>query len=101
MGLQFVGNRGSPVYFQQGRDVVLPVYLLGHRLETARDDLPSCGPMSKDSPYARGFARRARHSNRNTLLWFGGHPGGQRTDTDRYRLWESARALPGFELINT
>jgi len=100
-GLQFIGNRDHPVHFQQGLDVVLPVYLLGHRAQSQRDDLPSCGQMATDSPFSSNFARHSLHFNRDTLLWFGGHAGPLDNEGPRYQLWKSARNLRGVELINT
>ena len=66
-GLQFIGNRDHPVHFQQGLDVVLPVYLLGHRAQSQRDDLPSCGQMATDSPFS-SWGRRCMQAESHVVV---------------------------------
>ena len=50
-GLQFNGNVRAPVWFQRGRDVVIPQLLL-LRGGGSHADQPSCEQMAKTSPYS-------------------------------------------------
>lgn len=95
-GLQYNGNRRDPVYFQVGKDIVMPQLMLAAR-GGGHADQPSCDTMQYTSPYSVTFSRRELHRNRSTLLWFGGHPG----HGTRERIFRLFRDTPGFELIDT
>ena len=96
-GLQFSGNPRNPVFFQRGRDVVLPQMLLLRGVGSHADQ-PSCEQMQATSPYSPRFARRHLHAARSTLLWFGGHPG---HGNARTRMLRTHARTPGFALLDT
>jgi hypothetical protein len=96
-GLQFSGNPRSPVFFQRGRDIVIPQMLL-LRGGGSHADQPSCEQMASTSPLSATFKRRDLHRNRSMAVWFGGHPGHGDARTKMFQL--HARR-PGFALVNS
>ena len=101
LGLQFTGNRDPAskfTAFVRGVDIVLPQLLLIRR-GGSHADQPSCDQMARTSPFSPAFDRHARHRNRSTLLWFGGHPG--IASTARSRLIAAYASRPGYVLRDT
>ena len=85
-GVQFNGNTRGPVWFQRGRDVVIPQLLL-LKDGGSHADQPSCERMVHTSPFSPSFGGgRARGVRRPNLLWFGGHPGHDDARTRIFRL---------------
>ena len=94
-GLQFNGNVRAPVWFQRGRDVVIPQLLL-LRGGGSHADQPSCEQMAKTSPYS--MLAKPQPAPRSTLLWFGGHPGHGDARTNLFRLHGRQ---PSFVLLDS
>jgi hypothetical protein len=92
-GVQFNGNTRGPVWFQRGRDVVIPQLLL-LKDGGSHADQPSCERMAHTSPFSPSFGSgRARGVWRPNLLWFGGHPGHDDARTRIFRLHRQGLAL--------
>ena len=95
-GLQFSGNPSAPVFFQRGKDLVIPQMLLLSG-GGSHADQPSCEQMATSSPFSPRFSRAELHRNRSTLLWFGGHSGHGDARTAIFRLHANRR---GFVLVD-
>ena len=96
-GLQFSGNPRDPVFFQRRKDVVIPQMLLLAG-GGSHADQPSCEQMASSSPLSSRFSRHELHTNRSTLLWFGGHGGHGDARTAMFRLHSERK---GFVLVDT
>ena len=96
-GLQFSGRIDGPVFFQRGKDIVIPQMLL-LRGGGSHADQPSCEQMAASAPVSPAFERGDLHRNRSTLLWFGGHSGHEDARTAMLRMHSHRR---GFVLIDS
>ena len=97
-GLQFSGNRDDPVFFQPGRDVVIPQMLQMSGVGSHADQ-PTCAQMRASSPLSPHFRRASVHENRGTLLWFGGHSGHGDARTAMFRMHARRRGFVLFDSL--
>ena len=99
-GLQFSGNPTQPVFFQRGRDVVIPQMLLISG-GGSHADQPSCEQMASSSPLSPSFRRGHLHTNRSALLWFGGHSGHGDARTAMFRQHSTRRGFVLFDSLRS
>lgn len=96
-GLQFSGNPRNPVFFQRGKDVVIPQMLMIRGVGSHADQ-PTCEQMKRSSPLSAFFERDATSKRRTTLLWFGGHSGHGDARSAMFRLHQNRK---GFVLVDS